>query len=307
MNRSILLLTQTILLCGAGLLQAADIVVDFEDLSLPVNGSFIGDPGVNTLGIYSNPFTSRSAGFNNTFEINNFGTVENPAIFKSWSGWGYSRTTDITTPGYDFVNFVKTNEMSAFNLPAGGGADGSLQYGVATFGFVPSQNPVIELPDDYRATSIQVANTTYAAISMRDGDPPGGFARKFGTDNPVTPATEGDDWFLLKIIGRNDLDQLVGNVDFYLADYRNANNALDYIIDEWTTVDLSSLTAATKLTFALSSSDNSAFGINTPAYFAIDNLTLTAVPEPGSIALLVIGGIGPLLLLKYSRKGAKDA
>jgi len=74
-----------------------------------------------------------------------------------------------------------------------------------------------------------------------------------------------------------------GTVDFYLADYRFDNNSEDYIIDNWTWVDLSLLGDVVGLEFSIDSSDKEAFGINTPAYFAMDNLN--AVPIPGDFDL----------------------
>ena len=59
-------------------------------------------------------------------------------------------------------------------------------------------------------------------------------------------------------------------VDFYLANFLGSNS---YIINTWQTLDLSSLAGAESLQFGLSSADNDpTYGMNTPAYFAIDNL-----------------------------------
>ena len=49
---------------------------------------------------------------------------------------------------------------------------------------------------------------------------------------------------------------------------------------------------ARQLTFTLESSDNGPFGMNTPAYFALDNLTVVPVPEPGALALFGGGLLG---------------
>jgi hypothetical protein len=75
-------------------------------------------------------------------------------------------------------------------------------------------------------------------------------------------------------------------VEFFLADYRFADNGLDYIVDSWEYVELASLGVVKSLEFGLSSSDAGALGMNTPGYFALD----TVVPEPGSVLLLVLGG-----------------
>ena len=47
-------------------------------------------------------------------------------------------------------------------------------------------------------------------------------------------------------------------------------------MDQWTRVDLSSLVGARKLQFELESSDVGEFGMNTPAYFALDQVALSA-------------------------------
>jgi hypothetical protein len=42
----------------------------------------------------------------------------------------------------------------------------------------------------------------------------------------------------LTIEGLDATGASVGTVEFYLADYRFSNNALDYILEEWAEVDL---------------------------------------------------------------------
>ena len=217
---------------------------------------------------------------NGSDELGGFGSHQlwfandyDPA-FGSWSGWALSNVTDVTTPGF-------TNQFAAFaNLDAtapGGGADDSSTYAVASNYGDPL---VIDLPTDPNAPlagaefqSIRVANTTYAALSMRDGD---AFAKQFGG-----PDGTDEDFFRLDILGIGPDGNEVGTVEFYLADFRFDDSSLDYIVDDWSSVDLTSLAGATRLTFSLSSSDNGSFGMNTPAYFAIDAIELArpaAVP-----------------------------
>ena len=126
-----------------------------------------------------------------------------------------------------------------------------------------------------------ITNTTYAYLAMRDGSQ---FSKVFGGQTGNDP-----DFFLLTITGSDSLDAPIGAVDFYLADYRFPDNSLDYLIDSWTDVDLTSLDGASTLSFGLTSSDVGQFGMNTPAYFAIDNLHV--VPEPATLTLLALGGI----------------
>ena len=227
----------------------------FDDLTLAPNSFYNGSNGAGD-------FTSGGASFRNTYNTD----------FGVWSGFAYSNTTDTTTAGF-------TNQYSA--IP-GIGADASANYGIGT-AFGPGE-AVITLPAGRSASSVSLTNTTYAYLSMRDGD---SFAKKFGG------ASGNDaDFFKLTITGLDAADASIGSIDFYLADFRFTDNAQDYLIDEWTSVDLTSLAAARKLSFSLSSSDNHPiFGMNTPAYFAIDNLA--TVPEPAALALL---GAAALLL-----------
>ena len=207
-------------------------------------------------------FTSGGAFFNNSYTDFGGGSF-------SWSGFSLSRETDTTTAGFG----------NQFSSAAGSGFGGSLQYAVS---YVDSFSaaPQITFAPGERPLSMQIVNTTYAALSMKNGD---SFAKKFGGASGNDP-----DFFKLTINGFNATSQPTGSVDFYLADYRFANNALDYIVTTWTPVDLSSLGASTQaLTFSLASSDVGSFGINTPTYFAADQIT--TVPEPSSGLLLAFG------------------
>ncbi len=191
-------------------------------------------------------FTSDEAQLNNAYSLD----------YGSWSGWAYSNETNTSTAGF-------TNQFSAIT---GSGANGSATYGVSFASSTGDDVAKVTLPEDAGALrSIQITNTTYAALSMQNGD---SFAKKFGGASGTDP-----DWFLLTIQGKDDSGASVGTVDFYLADYRSDDSSLDYIVDAWTEVDLSSLSNANSLEFWVTSSDVGAFGMNTPAYFAMDELS----------------------------------
>ena len=96
-----------------------------------------------------------------------------------------------------------------------------------------------------------INNTAYAVNSMCNGD---GYAKKFGAD----------DWFKLTVNGYLNGSGIDAQVNFYLA-------ADGEYVDKWTWVDLSVFGPVDALTFTLTSSDNSDWGMNTPAYFALDN------------------------------------
>ncbi|MHC4563465.1 MAG: DUF4465 domain-containing protein [Planctomycetota bacterium] len=220
----------------------------FEDLPLAAESFYNGSDRAGG-------FTSGGLRFDNNYDV----------TFGSWDGFAYSNITDNTTPGWG-------NQYSAIT---GGGVGGSSTYGVGYIGFV--EPPTTSLANARVFDGLFVTNNTYAYLSMRDGD---AFAKKFG-------GVDGNDadWLLLTITGFNGLTE-VGAVDFYLADYRFADNAQDYLVDQWTWVDLSSLGDLTSLEFSMSSTDNGEFGMNTPAYFAVDNV----VPEPATMALLTVAG-----------------
>ena len=249
-------------------------VVNFEDLGLAPN-SFNNSSG---------GFVSQGASFNNLFT--DFGG------FTAWSGWSYSNISNSVDPS--FANQYAARPGSGF---------GSVTYGVG-FAFSPN-DAWINLPSQSQAVSIRIANTTYAYFTMLNGDQ-FGFSRKFGGADGNTP-----DFLKLTITGYDGLGATganVGSVDIYLADYRFGNNALDYIADDWRLADLSGLTGARSLGFAFESSDvDPVFGINTPTYFAADDLittTLAAAPEPSS---WVLSGLAILALAGWGRRRTFDA
>jgi len=188
-------------------------------------------------------------------------------LFDSWSGWAYSKATDTLTPGFE-------NQYSAI---AGGGADGSTNYAV---GYQPVGEWAIlfDVEEDFSGRGFYATNTTYGAFDMQTGS---GFSKIFGG------ASGNDaDWFMLTIQGWNGAAS-TGSVDFYLADFRFAENSQDYILDSWAFVDLSGLGTLDKLTFGMTSSDTGDWGMNTPATFAMDNVG--AVPEPSTWILCGLG------------------
>ena len=195
--------------------------------------------------------------------------------------WGFSggflvsNRTDTMTPGFDSTvgDFGEVvNDSSSF---AGTGAAGSSNFAVA-FGYLDSldpseisqleQLPHVLLPEDYAVVSAEFTNTTWAGISMQKGDT---FAKSFGG------LTGGDpDFFRLSVYGSQEGVPLADSVDLMLADFRSENNEDDFILDEWRQLDLAPLADADRLYFNLESSDVGDFGMNTPSYFAIDNIEL---------------------------------
>jgi hypothetical protein len=116
---------------------------------------------------------------------------------------------------------------------------------------------------------LYVTNNDSAYYSILNGD---AFSKKFGGNSG-----NEQDWFMLTITGKDVDGGVTGTVDFYLADYRFVDNDADYIVNTWQYVDLTSLGAVKSLEFSLSSSDVGDWGMNTPAYFALDTLVYQPV------------------------------
>ncbi len=238
----------SIFVCFQFLSARADVVT-FEDLSLPPS-SYQNGSGLSPAG----SFTSGGAVFNNSYD----------STYGSWSGWSYSNVNDVTTPGYG-------NQYAAYTLSnSGKGAGSSANYAVA-YDNSPGDSTIL-LPTGQRPLSMQVTNTTYAALTMKNGD-------SFGD----TPFAKGD-FFLLTINGLDANGNSTGSIPFYLAQPDDTNQN---IVSDWTNVNLSSLSdTTTMLSFGLTTSQNDQYGPLTPTYFAIDDLQTAAVPEPGPMILL---------------------
>jgi len=215
----------------------AQTVSTFENLTLATDTFWDGSD-------LTGSFTSGNAQF-----LNDYSTS-----FMSWSGFVYSNKKDTATAGYG-------NQYSAVT---GGGYSNSANYVVADdYG-----NAKVKLTGSAVGKPVigfYVTNTTYTYLSMKNGDQ---FAKKFGGASGAD-----EDWFMLRAIGWLNGALKQQSVDFYLADYRFADSTQDYIVRNWTWLDLQALGDVDSLQFLLTSSDT-AFGfMNTPAYFAMDNFT----------------------------------
>jgi len=263
MKRLAFFLTLAAMLAVAPVAGAA--VATFDDLTLSDESYWNGSDG-------SGGFTSGDAWFSNAYNSG----------WGSWDGWAYSNMTDTTTAGW-------TNQYSAIT---GGGAQGSEIYGVAYDGgsWGDASPPTVSFGaatgEDYDTTinGAYFTNTTYAYLSMRDGD---GYVSAF----------DAGDWQMMSITGIDSDGSYTSNtLDFYLADYTSANAADWYIVDDWTYVDMTSLgdIIGFEIDFTGSQVDD------VPAYLAMDNLN--AVPVPAAVWLLGSGLVG---LIGIRRKRSK--
>lgn len=226
--------------------------IDFDELTLDPDSFFDGYGSSATRGSW------QSAGAR--FNTNQWGP-----------GWSYSNVDDTTTPGF-------TNQWAAYT---GSDFSGSGNYAMAN-SFSPN-GAVVNLPTLVELMSLRATNSTYAGISMRDGD---AFGKQFGG-----PTLNDPDWFRVTFTGFTQLNARgdeTGSAELYLADFRFADNTLDYILDQWTMVDLSGIAASRSFGISFDGSDVGGSGLNTPAYVAIDNIEFQVVPEPSSIGLIIM-------------------
>jgi hypothetical protein len=231
-------------------LASATVIAGFESIALDGAGVYNGSDGAGG-------FKESTATFNNNFTDFGGGCC--------WDGWATSNNTDSVTPGFG-------NQYSAYPGSAAGGS----QFGVAYTDIASISLGAPAVVDGGFFTNI-----TYAAQSMINGD---AFAKKFGGVSGDDP-----DYFNITIQGWLAGAKTASEV-FYLADYRFADNANDYVLDTWTFVDLSTLGIVDELSFTFDSTDVGSFGVNTPTYFALDDLQIA--PEPSTAMMLAMGLIG---------------
>ena len=171
--------------------------------------------------------------------------------FASWGfgeGFTYTSCSNDTTPGYSNLSAitkrgVKTNAYFTSN---------------AGFWETPAE---ITFKDGkaYNAKECYVTNSTYAYLAIKN--------QNDGNATPYVKEWTDEDWFKLTITGYNDTVK-TDTVQFLLADGLN-------IVNTWQKVDLTKLGKVTKIIFSLSSTDEAYGFMNTPAYFCLDQLTVT--------------------------------
>jgi hypothetical protein len=235
-----------------GAAASAAIIVDFEDLTLPAQSAAPGDAS-------QTPFVSHDVQFNRTWSVE----------FDCCPGaWAYSNQTDLTTAGV-------ANAYSAYALPHGGGVDDSANFAV---GYNSQRGEArVDFPEAVQVQGMYVTNTTYVYRAVAEGEDGAGF---------VKGPFEAGDWLRLDVFGVDSQDQETGQVEFHLADFRDGSAS---VVSDWVWVDLSSLGTVQRLEFDISSTDVGQFGMNTPAYFALDDLTFVPIPEPLSQLSWVAG------------------
>lgn len=204
--------------------------IDFEDVSIPSKAYLDSIPG----GLLSKGFI-----FENAYIFDD--------LYKYWyfsKGFAVSNVVNVDSAG--FANMYATY--------AGSGVDKSKNYLLAT------NNAGVKLPSSIQLVSVAITNTTYAALSMKNGD---SFAKKFTGKNK--------DFFKVWVKGYTS-GKIKDSLEVYLANFQYADSSQNFIQKEWRTIDLSKFGSIDSLNFKLESSDMTGKWINTPGYFTLDNI-----------------------------------
>lgn len=181
--------------------------------------------------------------------------------YGSWNGFAVSATrSDIYTGNW--------GDDSQFNSCVAGGMQ-SEKFAIGYYSeynvWMDDQYPEIYATKNIKPEYAYITNTAWAVKSMTEGDD---YAKKF----------DETDWLKLTISGmvfdEEEEDYVAqASVDFYLAKDGK-------IVDEWTKVDLTPLGVCEFIRFTMDSSDKSYGMMNTPAYFALDNMKASVTDDP---------------------------
>jgi hypothetical protein len=238
------LLAAAIMTIGSLSASYAQTISTFDDLTLPGTDTAYLETKYPINGDY-------------TFQSGNALFYGNVSFGGYWGNFNYSN-------GKDTVNISYAATPAAIT---GSGYNASANYGIA---FVPTDytnvtNPAATIPvgaklngtaAGHKVSGVYYTNSVYAYRYIKD----------------TTYHFEAKHYFL-KLVMRGYLNgtQSTDSVVTTLADFTGTNTTL---VNTWQWANLIPLGDVDSVTFDLISNDTAGgFGINTPAYFAIDNLT----------------------------------
>lgn len=240
---SLLLLLFVFVFVGCSDDDEATFVANFDGKLTESNSEFI-----------STSTTLKNFYFFDTFQDNNkYLTFDH--YYNDWgsgysfAGITYTNKTDITTSG--------NGNPSAIT---GKGKNGQIYLTAYSSSYNPAK-VTLNNNEKYIYKGVWVTNSTNAYLAITEGKNSMDIDTKF----------ENDDWFKLTATGYDLQDKNIGNVEIYLADYRNGKKT---VLKDWTWFDLSPISFANYIIFELSSSDSGKDGMNTPAYFCMDGITI---------------------------------
>lgn len=206
-----------------------------------------------------------------------FGINEDAGEYNFWNGgvvrsqWNYRTDIEGKTEGW-WMTY--SNQCSVYNTASvdgsnkGAGADGSNTFAVingyndgnfnhsaASMSFSGGKEYVIE--------DLMYCPTSYLYGVMTNGS-------AYST-NPGMSLESVRGWFKMTVTGYDAAGNVTSTVDEYVADFRDSERKVE-IPTTWTPLNLTGLGKVNKIVFNFTGSDTGAYGMNTPAYMAIDNI-----------------------------------
>lgn len=143
-----------------------------------------------------------------------------------------------------------------------GGYKNSSTFAVVHASSMPTENPFMKFDEGEELVShMYITNSTYGALIMLQGND---FSKKLSYENK--------DWLKLIIVGKDQNGKETGFVEHFLADFRT--KTAKGISTTWERVDLKRLGRVHEISFKMEGSDSGEFGLNTPSYFCMDDLTV---------------------------------
>ncbi|NDV69661.1 DUF4465 domain-containing protein [Dysgonomonas sp. 25] len=191
--------------------------------------------------------------------------------YAFWDGFTVSNSNDNSQQA-DFI----TNQFACM---AKGGVKGESTPYLVSFlmaGMRPDRGEFsetrytswVKIADEentYKAVGMYVCNSAWPYYCIVNGS---GSARQF---------VQGD-YFVLRAYGVDADNTISDPVEFYLADYRSDDPSEWTVNDSWEWMDLSPLGKVKYIFFKLESTDSDPiWGMNTSAYFCMDQLTVDKV------------------------------
>lgn len=164
----------------------------------------------------------------------------------------------------DFKGLTYTEQLTVSTGTTGAAGHGGSANFCVQNGYVDETSYKTVLPSFYFADGkarvvdhMYVVNTCYTLNSLYYGD---SFAK---------PAT-ADSWFKIVAYGYDADGRTTGSTECFLC------NGSANIVEEWTKFDLSVLGSVTKIEFNIMGSSDLCgdYGLNTPAYFAYDDVAV---------------------------------
>ena len=261
-------------------MSATDYVLDLSNPSYPEQINFVSNGNAQ---VWSETYNEEE--YILEFAPYIFNHIETGSSWGGsyWDGFTVVKCSDNGTQTDWITN--QWGNMAGGGISATGAVDANAPYLFAYCADFMGPGVCKMIYDDdktYYPKGMYVNIAANAYYACKDGASP---ARAFNQ--------EGDS-FALEVFGK-DATGAKKSVSVELAGYHNGQFTA---LTSWTWVDLTSLGAVEDLTFVLTSTDNSAYGANTPLYFAMDKLTVS--DEPGEqTAVHDIDAVKSIASVKY--------